>query len=97
MPEDNLLTTDDYSLLCHGTFEALQRAKEQDFVPPYELRVTGPDDDLIAHCELWDDFRFKIIGPDMKLNIRWPVTVTVTDVNGETLLVEMTPSPLVRQ
>jgi hypothetical protein len=96
---DRRVTSDEYvelaTLLAHKIVELLSSSKQRNMAPPLELHVTGADDEMVLHCWCQQESKSEIqfLGPpDMtKLRARFPLTATVTDANGESL--EMTISP----
>jgi hypothetical protein len=68
---------------------------QRGLTPPFELHVTGADDEILIHCQCEDDARLLNLVPipeATKLNARWPITATLTDATGETFPLEITPS-----
>ena len=100
MPDD-FLSDDDYKevllVLAQKLVGLLQDAKQRGLVPPFELHVTGSDDDVIVHCLYKGDSSFVSLVPgSLGVHARWPVTAIVTDANGEAIELQITPSSQVQ-
>ena len=96
---DRRVTSDEYvelaTLLAHKIVELLSSSKHRNMASPLELHVTGADDEMVLHCWCQQESKgeIQLLGaPDMtKLSARFPRTATLTDANGESLEMTVTP------
>jgi hypothetical protein len=77
------LTSDDYirvaRLIAERLTSILRLARERSMTPPFEMHVTGADDDEVAHASITADGHFEDVSgfPEQPLTARFPLTATV--------------------
>jgi hypothetical protein len=62
---------------------SMVKACGEDWTPPFEVFITGADDDAVMHFQVDAEGRLRnLIPSDFKLRARFPVTATITDRSG---------------
>jgi hypothetical protein len=91
---DERVTSDEYAelatVLSRKIVELLSSSKQRNMSPPLELHVTDAGDLLILDCSFGEDAKGVNLGPEMALTARFPLKITLTDANGETLEMDVT-------
>jgi len=107
-PDDpELLGSDDYAEVAHlitaKITEILASDKERNFLPPYELHITGADDNLVCYALYEADeeggIKIRNLEPGasaLKLTARFPVTAMLAIKAGNVLEMIITPSMIPR-
>ena len=85
------LTSDDYirvaRLIAERLTSIIRLARERSMTPPFEMHVTGADDDVVMRASITNDGYFEDVAgfPEQPLSARFTLTATVSDAVGQTL------------
>jgi hypothetical protein len=87
--DENKLISDDYAvvakLLAPRLLAFARLARERSMMPPFEVHVTGADDNTVLHAYFTEDLQLRDISGfpgETPLEARFPLAAVITDATG---------------
>ena len=87
-----MLASDDYQQIAHMTAIKIVGLIREGWLSPLTIHMTGADDEHILSGSCDENGKIQGHDPDAQLlnpNAKFPVTVSISDQNGRTLLLEI--------
>jgi hypothetical protein len=95
--EERKLEPGDYEELCKLLAPVIvESGRNQSMVLPFEVHITGADDDDVLHASVGEDCKLRDLTgfPERPLAARFPLTATITDAGGNVRWLTIEPERL---
>ena len=96
------LTSDDYievaRVLAQRIVGLMDAAPIAGLIPPFELHITGADDDIVVHASVARDGRLHDLAgySQQLLSARFPLTATLSDSKGHVLEIHIPENEMIQ-